>query len=85
MTEQYKCGHERSPENTRSGGKGGSACRTCYNANMRAWRRHSTVYQDQYRGSVLAEQLSAARRKVAALENEARRRGMTELLESKAA
>lgn len=85
MIEHYKCGHDRSAENTRSGGNGGAACRTCYNDYMRTWRRHSPIYQDGYRGKVLADQLDAARRKVAALENEARRRGMTELLQGKAA
>lgn len=37
-----------------------------------------------YRVRILPEQLEGARRKVAALENEARRYGMTDLLEQRA-
>lgn len=81
----FACGHDRSPENTRNGGSGSAVCRTCYNAYMRSWRRSSPIYQDKYRGAVLADQLEAARRKVAALENEARRRGRLDLLQSIAA
>lgn len=77
----FRCGHEKTPDNIRSGGNGGKVCRTCYNANMRTYRRADPQWRDWYRRRALPEQLDLARRKVLALETEARRYGMTELLE----
>lgn len=78
----FYCGHERSPENSRAVGKY-TTCRTC--ARQRDRNRRRAVPDAErylaYRIRIVPQQLDAARRKVAALENEARRLGMVDLLE----
>ena len=87
----WRCGHPKTAENTQSVGKdNGTRCKTCRQEISRrsAARCRSEAASDRYtyhRLSYLPRQLEAARRKVAMLENEARRYGMTNLLQGGAA
>ncbi len=81
----YGCGHPRTEDNTRICG-GRALCRTCRNAYQQAYNRKAKANetaQDRYtrhRMEYLPSQLEAARRKVAMLENEARRLGLRDLV-----
>jgi len=80
-----RCGHPATEDNTRFCG-GRPVCRTCRNAYQRAYTRKDREEDGRqrytrHRLSYLPRQLEAARHKVAMLENEARRYGMTDLLE----
>lgn len=90
MSEAWPCGHPRTPENTQTIGMGnGVRCRECRRAIAResARRKRSEVDEEQrrlqYRMRYLPSQIIALRRKLAMLENEARRYGFTELLEGR--
>ncbi len=83
----YGCGHPRTDENTRICG-GRALCRICrnryqqtYNRKAKAEETHAERYA-RHRVEYLPKQLSATRHKLAMLENEARRLGLTELLEN---
>lgn len=81
----YGCGHPRTDENTRICG-GRALCRICQNTYQRNYerklRRDMTPEERNllYRVRHLPSQLEAARRKVAMLENEARRLGLRDLV-----
>lgn len=85
----YGCGHPRTPENTRFCGNR-ALCRVCRNKYQQDYSRRvrdgETPAERYYRHRVeyLPKQLAATRHKLAALENEARRYGLTELLETSA-
>lgn len=87
MIATFNCGHPRTAENTRIAG-GRSLCRTCQSKYQREYKRKLRDSQTpadrflQHRLEYLPRQLESARHKVAMLENEARRYGMVELLES---
>lgn len=91
----FRCGHPKTPENTQTVGvANGVRCRICRRKTAReSWARNYTPVQrapakpktydpEYYRINRLPEMLANARRKVAALENEARRYGFTDLLEN---
>lgn len=88
--ETWPCGHERTPENTQSvGDRNGVRCRTCRRETARK-SYHNTkaglsVEDRRLEGRLryLPAQIINTRRKLAALENEARRYGFTELLEAR--
>lgn len=90
----FRCGHAKSADNIRRDWKGNPVCRTCANAQSRASKRRERallkvnaeeqrIGRMQYRMRYLPRQIEGARAKLAALENEARRYGMTELLEAR--
>lgn len=68
------CGHSRNDINTY-----GRQCRTCHRLALQRWRQTQNA-QTAYRVRVLPDQLGRARRRLAYLEAEARRLGMTDLL-----
>lgn len=82
----FRCGHPKLPENIKIIAGGHARCRTCQNACNRAYKRrdYATMTPAEkwiaYRVRHLPKQIEAARRKVAALENEARRYGMNDLI-----
>lgn len=90
-----RCGHAKSEENTRIDSEGYPQCRTCDRARGKARRarRKAELENDaeqrrierlRYRIYHLPTQLESARAKLARLEDEARRYGMTDLLEKAA-
>ncbi len=89
MTETFKsCGHPRTPDNLRQRGEQ-YICRTCDNAYHRAYVARRTAERtpqeryDDSRRRYLPKQIAGLRRKRAALEAEALRRGFPELVENK--
>ncbi len=76
----FSCGHPRTPDNMI--GVARQICRTC--RSIRAKREWSETPDDQkhleYRVRILPTQLDRARRRLAGLEAEAKRLGMTDLL-----
>ena len=94
MSGSFGCGHPIAPPFMGVRANGKAYCRECANASHRRWRQRQreAVARDpevrrithmQYRIRVLPEQLDKARHKLTALENEARRLGMTDLLEAR--
>lgn len=88
----FRCGHPIAPPFLRVNKMGKPFCLTCKNESSRLSKqrqreRVSASYEMrrvahmEYRLRYLPRQIEAARAKVIALENEARRCGMTELLE----
>lgn len=83
----FGCGHARTKENTQWAGDR-ALCRICHRkaeAASRQRRREKEKPVERYvrhRLAYLPTQLENARRKLAALENEARRYGMHDLLEN---
>ena len=89
LSDTYGCGHPRTADNTRICG-GRALCRICRNRYQQAYNRkakaeetHAERYA-RHRIEYLPKQLSATRHKLAMLENEARRLGLTNLLEKSA-
>lgn len=79
----YPCGHPRTKENTKHRAFG-PICRECNNKhNRNRYARESKAERyERSRVRYLPIQLEATRRKLAMLENEARRLGLTDLLAS---
>lgn len=82
----FNCGHDRTPDNTRIAGDR-ALCLTCQRRYQREWKQKNPEGREdrftRHRREYLPRQLETARHKVAMLENEARRYGMTELLEGR--
>lgn len=75
----WRCGHARTPENTKLVSPTRGRCLQCHRkASRESMRRHRSG--EAYRKRYLPIQLAATREKLRLLENEARRYGMTELL-----
>lgn len=71
----FRCGHQKSPENTlihASSPRG--RCRCCHDTGRDQWQR------DNYRRRYLPGQIEATFRKLAMLRNEAGRLGMKDIL-----
>jgi hypothetical protein len=86
-SEHFGCGHPRDKANTAWVGDRAVClrCKRKHEAASRQRRRERETPQERYfayRVRVLPEQLDNTRRKLAALENEARRYGLTQLLET---
>lgn len=86
----FRCGHPKATDNIRQSSTG-PICRLCANAASREWKRRNReeikndaearrIFNMQQRMRRLPDQIEATRHKLAMLENEARRYGMTELI-----
>lgn len=82
MSDYFRCGHPRIPENF-APNSGRVVCLSCKREHAAVWWRKQDEKRrrQMYRRRFLPHQLEAARRKVAALENEARELGFTHLVQ----
>lgn len=85
----FRCGHPKTRENMKIRREGGfftERCRECHREHQRAYKAKARVNRDRdaahlaYRVQYLPGQIEATRRKLTALENEARRYGMHDLV-----
>lgn len=84
MSDTFICGHPRTPENiTFNGRRVFGRCKKCHNDQTKAAYHAAPkeVRSMQGRMRRLPDQIQTARKKLAMLENEARRYGMTDLLQ----
>ena len=87
----FRCGHPKSPENTRhykdDFDRPRTRCRECTKRRSRECKQRErdatppAVRHDMWRKYRLPHQIDAARKRVAMLENEARRYGLNHLVQ----
>lgn len=83
----FRCGHPRTPDNVKIAGQR-ALCRECHRETTRKYRRRTRAAMTPeekhlaYRVRYLPTQLEHARRRVEQLENEARRFGFHDLVQS---
>lgn len=53
----FRCGHEKTPENTYATGRTGPICRTCQLAAVRAWRRRQGIRERGWLGRLILDAL----------------------------